>query len=178
MCRPDHLQSSEMQELPCFLQQKKQVTEKWSSKYSFFDPFFFSWNIVVLSAMVHATWKRKLCPLPSWKAEADGNKKAGLPRWRRWNPSLWRSFFWKAFWKDMDGFFPTCKGKKYRGFKIQPALETNMTNKTSNKLFWRQTYAFISGISGFSMGAYQILVSHPGWSKPHFQPGRDIIMSK
>ena len=82
-----------------------------------FRSFFFSSNIVVLSAMVHATRKRKLCQLPSWKAEADG-KKCWASKMEEMKSITLEIFFWKAFWKDMDGFFPPVREKNIEGLRF------------------------------------------------------------
>ena len=122
-----------------FLQQTK--TSHWKNdppSTPFSILFFRSSNIVVLSAMVHATRKRKLCQLPSWKAEADG-KKCWASKMEEMKSITLEIFFWKAFWKDMDGFWsPPVRGQNiYEGLRFNLLWKPTWANKTSNKPFWR-----------------------------------------
>lgn len=46
-----------------------------------------------------------LCPA------ADGNKKSWASKMEEMKSITLEIFFWKVFWKDMDGFFPPVREK-------------------------------------------------------------------
>ena len=119
MCRPDHLQSSEMQELPCFLQQKKQVTEKWSSKYSFFDPFFFSPGI----SSSFQPWSTQLgngnfVRCPAGKRKPMGTKKLGFQDGGDEIHHFGDLFFERLFGRIWMVFFPHVREKNIEGLRF------------------------------------------------------------